>query len=582
MPILDGLRRLTEFEPEPEDRPETDTFHDRSRKTSKTEEKSDLSSLRNLSTNGLMMFDPLVINAMTASASDANRQFPDHDLVTSLNEQVTEINDRLSSIAGNDVDIIDPMHSFSTSDVPSLISTEDSNEFGFAGARNELTCMPSTSHGYLIPNAISHEPAVLSSLSHNNSTVFNPEDDSETMTNSAMIMPDHPIDNDITTNITLSIANANLSSLLLTNEEYMESFETNDDASFHSAKMTMENQDDDKVKFMLGYESDHESPADSGVSTENTSLDRSPDNEKEGFVDNTVQRKTENSQPVTESADRIDIADRIEQNTRRFEASSSVLSFSSDDDCELGLRAAEANRALKEEARKVLNDWGMPMPENEDCKSIDDVIAELRKQRREKKMAADAVETTPNTQSSSQTQSSSRKKDARRKSTSKNKRKKGKMFMVILETGVADQLQTNFAADLRNILKSVFLMNQTPDEPDEPIEEKDKPPTIEYEVTEDQVIQNETGSQLTRRNTVNSTTLNEQPESAEVRTEMRRKSGGATRFNASRTGPGMGKVFCASCSSNSCPLPRYGQLKPVRVCEECFRSIATNCHRQTT
>lgn len=447
MPILDGLRRLTEFDTEPENRPEiTDTFQDRSRKTSKTEEKNDLSSLRNLSTNGLMMFDPLVINAMSASTSDTNRQFPDNDLVTSLNEQVTEINDRLSSIASNDVDIIDPMHSFSTNDVPNLISTDDSEAFGFAGARNEqLTCMPSTSHGYLIPNAISHEPAVLSSLSHNNSTVFNPEDDSDTMTNSGMIMPDHPIDNDITTNITLSIANANLSSLLLTNEEYRENFETKDDdnTSFHSAKMTMENTDDDKVKFMLGYESEHESPVDSGVSTENTSLDRSPDNEKENFVENSEQRtnKESDSQPVTvDSVNRIETATRIEQNTRRFEASSSVLSFSSDDDFSpppLSPKSkAEANKKLKDEARKVLNDWGMPMPENEDFKSIDDVIAELRKQRREKNMAADAANdiSTPNTQSSSQSQSSSRKKDVRRKSTSKNKRKKGKMFMVILES----------------------------------------------------------------------------------------------------------------------------------------------------
>lgn len=440
-PILDGLRRLTEVSEETETEPETDTFQDRSRKTSKTEDsKSDLSSLRNLSTNGLMMFDPLLINAMTASTSDANRQFPDHDLVTSLNEQVTEINDRLSSIAGSDVDIIEPIHSFSTNDVPSLISNEE-EAFGFAGARNEqISCMPSTSHGYLIPNAISHEPAVLS-LSQNNSTIFNPEDESENaMTNSAMIMPDHPIDTDITTNITLSIANANLSSLLLTNEEYRENFEHHDDdnTSFHSAKMTIENQEDDKVKFMLGYESDHESPADSGVSTENTSLDRSPDVEKESFVENKEQ-ETATQDTAEEIARQRSISKRIEENMRRFEASSSVERhvFPSDDDdvpspIPLSPKSkAEERRKIKEEARKVLTDWGMPMPENEEFKSIDDVIAELRKQRREKKMAA-AAENTASTQSSSQ--SSSRKKDARRKSTSKNKRKRSKMFMVILES----------------------------------------------------------------------------------------------------------------------------------------------------
>lgn len=43
-----------------------------------------------------------------------------------------------------------------------------------------------------------------------------------------------------------------------------------------------------------------------------------------------------------------------------------------------------------------------------------------------------------------------------------------RLFVCI--AGVADQLQTNFASDLRNILKSVFLMNQTPDVEPEVVE----------------------------------------------------------------------------------------------------------------
>lgn len=31
-----------------------------------------------------------------------------------------------------------------------------------------------------------------------------------------------------------------------------------------------------------------------------------------------------------------------------------------------------------------------------------------------------------------------------------------------------------------------------------------------------------------------------------------------------------GKVFCARCSANSVPLPKYGHHKPVRVCNKCF------------
>lgn len=31
-----------------------------------------------------------------------------------------------------------------------------------------------------------------------------------------------------------------------------------------------------------------------------------------------------------------------------------------------------------------------------------------------------------------------------------------------------------------------------------------------------------------------------------------------------------GKIFCARCSSNSVPLPKFGHMKPVRVCNKCF------------
>lgn len=31
-----------------------------------------------------------------------------------------------------------------------------------------------------------------------------------------------------------------------------------------------------------------------------------------------------------------------------------------------------------------------------------------------------------------------------------------------------------------------------------------------------------------------------------------------------------GKIFCSRCSSHSAPLPRYGQMKPVRVCTHCY------------
>lgn len=46
-----------------------------------------------------------------------------------------------------------------------------------------------------------------------------------------------------------------------------------------------------------------------------------------------------------------------------------------------------------------------------------------------------------------------------------------RLFVCI--AGVADQLQTNFAGDLRNILKAVFSMNATETESEDEAEEKD-------------------------------------------------------------------------------------------------------------
>ncbi|KAH9636503.1 hypothetical protein HF086_017669 [Spodoptera exigua] len=718
-PIIDGLRRLSEGTADTadsagpdalrgghargySDTTSTDTFHtndskdyiDRTRKTSKTEP-SELSSLRNLSTSGLMMFDPLVIHA-----APETRPVPDHDLVTSLNDQVTEIADRLSSIAASDVDILDhnQMHSFSTNDVPTLISTDDSEAYGFSGPRNEqLSCLPSTSHGYLIPNAISHEPAVLSSLSHNNSAVFNQEDESGNDINGAMLNSDLPliipdnIDADIV-NTNISIANANLSSLLLTNEEYNNLVDKDaadgDNTSFHSAKMTLD-REDERVKFMLGYESEHESPVDSGVSTENTSLDRSPDSDqnKEIKDNHFMQQNRVLKSPDAETDDdkhtkntlessfsdvNNDVTvniNYVEDDSSKNEAGSSssimdkvINRLSSDEE---GLNEASN---VNSEARRVLQDWGANATE-EEYRTIDEVITELRRHREADKKISSLVDEDNNVSSNPDVGPSQSRPKKSRKSSSKSKKKKSKIWspgMVILDNrstqnqnsplrlnldhfvderssedlihrlfvciaGVADQLQTNFAADLRNILKSVFLMNQSPDPP-EPVEEKT--PAIEYEAMEDQVIQNGSSfdsvysaEEVYADSTSDSTSEGGARPSAPAppAPPPRRKSLDTTgNLQASvstgdltyrESGPperlpewvpdiaapacmrcaahftafrrrhhcrNCGKVFCASCSSNSIPLPRYGQLKPVRVCDECFRTIASHCRRPQT
>lgn len=66
--------------------------------------------------------------------------------------------------------------------------------------------------------------------------------------------------------------------------------------------------------------------------------------------------------------------------------------------------------------------------------------------------------------------------------------------------GVADQLQTNFAADLRQILRSVFLMNCTQDEElpaliDEK-KSKDNPQDLfEFRASEENVIRQSNSNQ---------------------------------------------------------------------------------------
>lgn len=70
-----------------------------------------------------------------------------------------------------------------------------------------------------------------------------------------------------------------------------------------------------------------------------------------------------------------------------------------------------------------------------------------------------------------------------------------RLFVCI--AGVADQLQTNFAADLRQILKSVFLMNCTQEE-EELIEKKskDNPQDLfEFRASEENVIRQTNSNQ---------------------------------------------------------------------------------------
>ncbi|XP_070160691.1 lateral signaling target protein 2 homolog [Polyergus mexicanus] len=167
-----------------------------------------------------------------------------------------------------------------------------------------------------------------------------------------------------------------------------------------------------------------------------------------------------------------------------------------------------------------------------------------------------------------------------------------RLFVCI--AGVADQLQTNFASDLRNILKCVFLMNSsqiiedTEGSKDESRSVSTNQSTIvssdttetgsiherqeslpEYEDAEETALTHDRTSPVTERG-----------EECVERAPAWVPDNDAPRCMACQAGftvvrrrhhcRNCGKVFCGRCSSNNVPLPRYGHTKPVRVCNRCF------------
>lgn len=188
-----------------------------------------------------------------------------------------------------------------------------------------------------------------------------------------------------------------------------------------------------------------------------------------------------------------------------------------------------------------------------------------------------------------------------------------RLFVCI--AGVADQLQTNFASDLRNILKGVFLINAT-NNSDTSVEN-----SIEYHPSESEVIESNefsvdpnilaqealfdsnvyfqvdgggagdgpapgydeqpgAGNDAGESGYLSNNTSNVVRESELDRppiwipdVEAPRCMSCAANFTVVKRRHhcrNCGKIFCARCSSNSVPLPKYGHIKPVRVCNKCF------------
>ncbi|XP_062620399.1 lateral signaling target protein 2 homolog [Saccostrea cucullata] len=136
-----------------------------------------------------------------------------------------------------------------------------------------------------------------------------------------------------------------------------------------------------------------------------------------------------------------------------------------------------------------------------------------------------------------------------------------RLFVCI--SGVADQLQTNYAGDLRNILKCVFDMNCS-----DPVIVLDENPKKKFD---------RHPSFMSRRTNryghrSNSNRPREPPQWVPD-DQMEKCMACEIPFNFVRRRHhcrNCGKIYCGQCSSNFVPLPHFGYMNPVRVCNHCF------------
>lgn len=334
-----------------------------SRKSSRNESVSSPHSnellIRSLSSNGLSMFDPLSgSSVMNINPMPTDMLLPDQNLVSNLSDQVSEIADKLSSISFRenseniqdskshiDSNISNLLHdqvsgqiySFSTNDVSNLSSNVNDPEFNnitsnvtYSPSRNDkimsqTSNVPSTSHGYLISNAISQEPAIMASLSNNNNMMYDESSLHMPFIETPVAFNLRMIENEVFCN-SASIPNSNtdlisqpnpdVDSLLLISEDQ----NINDLSQNYAAvcnnnpfvsdqRPTRPQPDANRAQFFIGYESDSndQTPGDSGICTENTSLDRSPDSEVKDIKGNCDKglcdpSETESSSATTNNA----------------------------------------------------------------------------------------------------------------------------------------------------------------------------------------------------------------------------------------------------------------------------------------
>uniref|UniRef100_A0A6I8MYZ9 FYVE-type domain-containing protein n=1 Tax=Ornithorhynchus anatinus TaxID=9258 RepID=A0A6I8MYZ9_ORNAN len=130
-------------------------------------------------------------------------------------------------------------------------------------------------------------------------------------------------------------------------------------------------------------------------------------------------------------------------------------------------------------------------------------------------------------------------------------------------SGVADQLQTNFASDLRAILQTVFLVVASKPEAEDERGSPDVPGTTTPTATCALCAERGTGGEPGTPGPPAWVPDSSSPCCRACRapfTFLRRR-------HHCRS---CGQIFCSRCSSHSAPLPQFGHVKPVRVCSHCY------------
>ncbi|XP_041710996.1 lateral signaling target protein 2 homolog isoform X2 [Coregonus clupeaformis] len=155
-----------------------------------------------------------------------------------------------------------------------------------------------------------------------------------------------------------------------------------------------------------------------------------------------------------------------------------------------------------------------------------------------------------------------------------------RLFVCI--SGVADQLQTNYAADLRSILKTLFEVMATSEQGDN--DKQKAGPGLRSAVLEDCALCQETISSSELAAKAREGQFEDPPdwvpdEECDSCIACKAPFTVIRRKHHCRS---CGKIFCSRCSSHSAPLPRYGQVKPVRVCTHCYMFHVTPFYSDKT